>query len=796
MKEKDIYIAFISLILLASYTTSVCITTAQDVVPSIPRESTFIWGQSTVGPTSSMNPLLAPEIISPLFYEPLAYFDSLTGTIKPCLAKSWEWINDYTLQIKLWPIATWSDGSKVSADDLVFSLETESNPDYGGLLSSYWSMIDSVVAVDSTTININLKSSITPRTRALDELWVYTGSIRPIIPKKVWEPLIQQYGSNISTQYTNMDPNTFLASGPYKLYYHGSDRDIFKKVDNYWGSALGWLFAPEYFEYLYTPGTIGVTNAYQSGTVDFTGNTIIFDWMKAHTDVAGCWNMMGSPMEMFPTAPQLNGLQPNYARYPILQQQWLRYALAYAINYSKIVATTLTGGGRTRSPNFLFSGEANYADYENLDIIQQYYEIEYTTGIATIAYDPDKAVQILTEHCDAGSSIQNGWFVNGTRIGNWGLLNVLGWDTPITVTVAQCWSDIGILAHDESVDYGLWSTDVNSMNYDWTWIIPITNFPNNLEKTYQYIFVEPFVDVWTGSPCHYNEFFNGSYPQLGNTYTQVKSLVAQLWGLEPGTSQYINIVRQIQSIVVPQLPFIPFFDKLMSFPWRLDYWVNYPTIDDPHEYTPTMIEGRGWLLVKDIYPRSVETTGFYLSSETVMAGQTVTAYVTLRNTGANSKPYLIEIENGDPAAYPNAPTPLIWKIVDVPAAGTMTTSLSVFINQTGLYTLTLDNWRYGTFEPGTPMSVKLTVTQPEVNILPMVNSTLQEVREIKSTVNSLNSAVSTLNSAVNTLSTTITNMNGVVSSLSMTLYVVIGVQAITLILVIVIITKVFKKTEE
>lgn len=104
----------------------------------------------------SLNHLTAPSGVNPLFFnvlEPLLELDD-AGVVQSLLAESWEVSEDglvYTFSIRE---ATFHDGRALTADDVVYSLEVNSQaPVY---ISDGLAALESAVALDDRTVEITL----------------------------------------------------------------------------------------------------------------------------------------------------------------------------------------------------------------------------------------------------------------------------------------------------------------------------------------------------------------------------------------------------------------------------------------------------------------------------------------------------------------------------------------------------------------------------------------------------------------------------------------------------------------
>jgi peptide/nickel transport system substrate-binding protein len=150
-------------------------------------------------------------------------FDQLTTVnedssgIAPSLAESWEASPDgtvYTFTIKQG--VTFHDGSPMTMDDVVFSLERVFDPEGSGY-SFLFGTVDGVRAVDETTLEIGLREPFTP---LLDNLNVFPASI---VPKAAVEADAEGFAANP------------IGTGPFKLQEFAKGRHVhLVKHDGYW----------------------------------------------------------------------------------------------------------------------------------------------------------------------------------------------------------------------------------------------------------------------------------------------------------------------------------------------------------------------------------------------------------------------------------------------------------------------------------------------------------------------------------------------------------------------------------
>jgi peptide/nickel transport system substrate-binding protein len=150
-------------------------------------------------------------------------FDQLTTVnedssgIAPSIAESWDISPDGTIYtFALRQGVTFHDGSPMTMDDVVFSLERVFDPDGSGY-SFLFGVVEGVAAVDDTNVQVTLKEPFTP---LLDNLNVFPASI---VPKAVVEADAEGFAQNP------------IGTGPFKLQEFAKGQHVhLVKHDQYW----------------------------------------------------------------------------------------------------------------------------------------------------------------------------------------------------------------------------------------------------------------------------------------------------------------------------------------------------------------------------------------------------------------------------------------------------------------------------------------------------------------------------------------------------------------------------------
>lgn len=133
-----------------------------------------------------------------LVWDTLIYRDLESGKYEPLLAKSWQWVDDTTLEFVLRDDVTFHDGSKFDSADVVYTYNYISNPDNKINVQSTANWIDRAEAVDEYTVRVFLKR---PFPAALE----YVSTLHSILPEGF-------YGEN-----NRADLSKITGTGPYKF---------------------------------------------------------------------------------------------------------------------------------------------------------------------------------------------------------------------------------------------------------------------------------------------------------------------------------------------------------------------------------------------------------------------------------------------------------------------------------------------------------------------------------------------------------------------------------------------------
>jgi peptide/nickel transport system substrate-binding protein len=169
----------------------------------------------------NLNPNLA---IARHIFDQLAEQDEKQHLL-PGLALSWRTLDDTTWEFKLRPGVKFHDGSKLTAEDIIFSIDrADKVPNSPSALSIYTKEVKEIVVVDPLTLQIKTKS---PYPLLVEDL-----SNIAIQSKKAAEgKTTDDFNKGIAT----------IGTGPFKFVeWIPGNRLVLERNDDYWGVKPAW----------------------------------------------------------------------------------------------------------------------------------------------------------------------------------------------------------------------------------------------------------------------------------------------------------------------------------------------------------------------------------------------------------------------------------------------------------------------------------------------------------------------------------------------------------------------------
>jgi peptide/nickel transport system substrate-binding protein len=226
---------------------------------SVVQAKTFKWSSASDIPTldiHSQNNALGNGVHAAI-YEALVYYNSETFKPEPQLATSWSMISPTQVRFVLRSGVKFSDGSTLTADDVVFSLTRAmaKTSNYAVFAQG----IDKVVKVDGGTIDVMLKAPTPTLINQLTELRIMS---------KAWAEANKSVEpKDIKTPEETFAHRNAMGTGPYMVKdWQPDQRLVLVSNPHYWGKNPS-----NVTEIVYTPIKSAPTRlaALLSGETDF-----------------------------------------------------------------------------------------------------------------------------------------------------------------------------------------------------------------------------------------------------------------------------------------------------------------------------------------------------------------------------------------------------------------------------------------------------------------------------------------------------------------------------------------------
>ena len=219
----------------------------------------------------------------------------------------------YTLK----PGIKFSDGSPVTADDVVYSILRNVNPKLGSQVQSYFPTVKKVAKTGPNEVTVTLKQ--------VDPLYKYAMVYAPIIPKK----FATAKGKKLGAQGNG----TWISTGPYMLKSFTGDKIVLVRNPHYWGKKP----STEQITFSWISDSQTLQLAVRSGQIDGT-------FVVALPDITQ-WKTI--PNINLISAPALRSWWVSFdlTQAP-LSDLHVRKAFAYALNQKGIIDSILHGYGQ------------------------------------------------------------------------------------------------------------------------------------------------------------------------------------------------------------------------------------------------------------------------------------------------------------------------------------------------------------------------------------------------------------------------------------------------------------------
>jgi peptide/nickel transport system substrate-binding protein len=338
----------------------------------------------------------------------LAFGDDLS--LQPALAESWEAVDPLTYVFTLRSGVTFHDGSPLTAEDIVFSIEWNMDPDNASQLAAFFASVDTVEATADNEVTVTLTKP--------DAQFQY--SMAHMSGFVMQQEQLESAGETFGT------PDVLpLGTGPYRLVeFVPDDHVTLERYDDYWGEQG----PAQRIVIRSIPDSQTRLLAMQNGDIDGT-----FDVPISEVDQ---WEGLDGVTVI--TAPS-NGVYQLILdqETPPFDDIHVRKAIAYAVDREGIVQAVLNGKGAAAlaiNPPGIWGGVLDEAS------VTSFYET-----LPTYAFDLDAARDELAQ-----SSVPDG-FEFSVPVPN---------TDPVAINsflaISETLGQIGITMNVQQVDPGEW----------------------------------------------------------------------------------------------------------------------------------------------------------------------------------------------------------------------------------------------------------------------------------------------------------------------------------------------------
>lgn len=360
LSAKERYaVFFLALIALGSlaYLPFAIYKTATYPVPTYGGEMI----EGVIGQPSKINPLLAQnneadkDLVSLLYSGLMRYDDN--GILIPDLAKSYDISPDgltYTFILK--DNLKWHDDKDLTVDDVIFTILSIQNSEYGSFQKSNWLGIE-VSKKSENSVSFTLKNKYAQ---------FLNNTTLGIIPKHIWENVPP---SSFITSDLHNQP---IGSGPYKLV--SQNKDSVKKttknitLESFDNFALGKPYIDS-IKIIFYNNDEELTTAFTRGEVD----SVSFLTNQRLSSIA-----LGSKTIKEIKIPRYFALFLNQDKQAIFKDRNIRVSIQHATNKQQIIDEVLAGkGSAVESP--MLPGI-----------------IDITDPIGIYSFNPERAEKIIT----------------------------------------------------------------------------------------------------------------------------------------------------------------------------------------------------------------------------------------------------------------------------------------------------------------------------------------------------------------------------------------------------------------
>ncbi len=310
------------------------------------------------------------DIITTAIAEQLFYYGP-DSSIQKGLVETEEQPADNVYVYNIKENVKFSDGTPLTADDVVYSLERQRDPEVAGELSWMFENVDTIEKTGDYQVTVTLKQP--------DATWQYTmATTASLVISKAYA---EEHAENLGTADGGL-----VGSGPYVIesWDQGSEI-VLTKNENYWDDSLSLDFDKVDFKFI--PDASVAKLSLESGEIDFT-TAITAD---SAYELESNDNVNVQAVDYFGET----FLSFNNSREPFNDKN-VRKAIAYAVDKQSLVDNVYYG---------LYAGKANALPHgESIITTAKEEWTDYLANVEAYDLDLDKAKEYLAQ-----SSVPDGF---------------------------------------------------------------------------------------------------------------------------------------------------------------------------------------------------------------------------------------------------------------------------------------------------------------------------------------------------------------------------------------------------
>lgn len=468
-------------------------------------------------------------------YEPSMVWNTVKGELVPWLATDYAWNDDNSkLTVTYRDDVEWSDGEKFSAADVAFTFNLQkANAGLIGTGQQAWAYLESVAAIDDTTVEFTFKEIFT--------VGLYDVMQQVIVPEHIWKDVADP------VTFTNETP---VGTGPFTEVSNFQNQIYeVRKNANYWQPGKPMIAGMRFPAY---PGNDQANLATVNGENDWAGNFI--------PDIEKVF-VAKDPAHhgyYFPSVGATVMLYLNTTRAPFDDVN-VRKAISMAINREQIVSVAMYDYTKPADATGLSDAYPSYKSQAVVDAGDW------------VKLNVDEANRLLDTAGLARGADGTRALPDGTPL-VYDINVVSGWSDWVSACniIAQNLKEVGIQASVKSYDFSAWIDRVQKGEFDMSigWsnggATPLNYYRGQMATTT----VKPVGEV---SDQNWQRFGSAEADALLTRFASTSDAAEQ--------KQY---AEQLQQLFSDNAPALPLFPGPAWYQYNTSRFTGFPTRDDPY----------------------------------------------------------------------------------------------------------------------------------------------------------------------------------------------------------------------